>query len=51
MAPEFIGHITLAHALTSELLTRRHTRHLSGLVGVAKHIGVPVSPQESDIDC
>jgi transcriptional regulator with XRE-family HTH domain len=43
MAPEFIGHIGLAHTLTSELLTRRGKQRLNGLVSVANHIGVPVS--------
>lgn len=42
MAPEFIGHIALAHTLTGELLARRRKQRLNGLVGVAKHIGVPV---------
>jgi transcriptional regulator with XRE-family HTH domain len=43
MAPEFIGHIGLAHTLTSELLTRRGKQRLNGLLDVANHIGVPVS--------
>ncbi|MFE9328890.1 hypothetical protein ACIHDR_49065 [Nocardia sp. NPDC052278] len=44
MAPEFVGHIPLAHTLTNELLTRRGTQRLDGLVGVAKHLGVSVQP-------
>jgi transcriptional regulator with XRE-family HTH domain len=42
MAPEFIGHIALVHTLTGELLARRRKQRLNGLVGVARHIGVPV---------
>ncbi|WP_327097108.1 helix-turn-helix transcriptional regulator [Nocardia vinacea] len=42
MAPEFVGHIPLAHTLTNELLTRRDRQRLHGLVGVAELLGVAV---------
>ncbi|MCX4097914.1 hypothetical protein [Nocardia sp. alder85J] len=42
LAPEFIGHVPLAHALTNELLTRRGKQRLDGLASVAEHIGVPI---------
>ncbi|MFE7797683.1 helix-turn-helix transcriptional regulator [Nocardia sp. NPDC057440] len=42
MAPEFVGHIPLAHALTNELLTRGGRQRPDGLVGVAKRLGVSV---------
>ncbi|MGY5307829.1 helix-turn-helix transcriptional regulator [Nocardia gipuzkoensis] len=44
MAPEFVGHIPLAHTLTNELLTRRGRQRLDGLIGVAEHLGVSVQP-------
>lgn len=40
MAPEFVGHIPLAHALTDELLTRRGSQQLHGLATVAEHLGL-----------
>ncbi|MFI5718823.1 hypothetical protein [Nocardia sp. NPDC051750] len=40
MAPEFIGHVPLAHTLINELLTRRGKQQLDGLVGIAEHLGV-----------
>lgn len=44
MAPEFVGHIPLAHTLTNELLTRRDRQRPDGLVGVAERLGVSVQP-------
>ncbi|MEU7631479.1 helix-turn-helix transcriptional regulator [Nocardia sp. NPDC049220] len=44
MAPEFVGHIPLAHTLTNELLTRRGRQRLDGLVSVAERLGVSVQP-------
>jgi tetratricopeptide (TPR) repeat protein len=40
MAPEFVGHIPLAHTLTKDILTRRRGQHLNGLVTVAEHLGL-----------
>ncbi|MEV0043128.1 hypothetical protein AB0H60_06400 [Nocardia rhamnosiphila] len=40
MAPEFFGHIPLARALTNELLTRRGSQQLDGLVAVAEYLGL-----------
>lgn len=40
VAPEFVGHIALAHTLTNELLTRRRKQRLPGLSIVARQVGV-----------
>ncbi|MGQ4600381.1 helix-turn-helix domain-containing protein [Nocardia sp. R6R-6] len=39
MAPEFVRHIPLAHALTDELLSRRGNLLTNGIGGVAEHLG------------
>ncbi|MBF6319980.1 hypothetical protein IU453_24835 [Nocardia cyriacigeorgica] len=44
MAPEFIGHIPLAHTLTNELISRRHGRWSDGLADIAEHLGHSVRP-------
>ncbi|MGW4370303.1 helix-turn-helix transcriptional regulator [Nocardia takedensis] len=43
-APEFVGHIPLAHALTTELLARCGRHRLLGLSEVADHLSIPVHP-------
>ncbi|MEU4430023.1 hypothetical protein AB0F65_05005 [Nocardia rhamnosiphila] len=42
LAPEFVGHIPLAHELTSELMNRQRRPQANELRGVADHLGLPV---------
>ncbi|MGN2642357.1 helix-turn-helix domain-containing protein [Nocardia takedensis] len=44
MAPEFVGHIPLAHTLTRDLLTRRRGQRPHGLTDIARHLGVSTRP-------
>ncbi|MGW0324478.1 hypothetical protein [Nocardia sp. NPDC003183] len=44
LAPEFVGHIPLAHTLTHELLARRGRQRLDGLDDVVNYLGVSAQP-------
>ncbi|WP_459545171.1 helix-turn-helix domain-containing protein [Nocardia sp. X0981] len=50
MAPEFVGHISLAHELANELMNRRSWIQANELFGVADHLGYPYELQEYDLD-
>lgn len=40
MAPEFVGHIPLAHALTNELMYRRGQPRANKILGVSEYLGL-----------
>lgn len=40
MAPEFVGHIPLAHALTNELMNRRGQPRANKILGVSEYLGL-----------
>lgn len=44
LAPEFVGHIPLAHTLTHELLARRGQQRPDGLDDVVNYLGVSAQP-------